>query len=175
MTSSGLKRTLNIQKSLIVVSLFLLGEFVISTLIAVQRNLPAELGGKTGKTAAAEFLTNGTAISPPAVFCLVLVLFIIFVSLPRPRWLGVLGVVGLLLLSVVGLITGLGEPIVSRIFNPATFDLPLALLEAAGFLLTLLVLALAGVELVQRIRRRMPRRKQTVDQVSIKSSSKSSS
>jgi hypothetical protein len=171
MMSSRPKRTLNTQKSLIIVSIFLLVDFAIGTLIGVQQNFPAGLGGKTGKTAAEEFLTNGTALSPPVVFCLVIALFIIFVSLPRPRWLGTLGVVGLILLGVVGIITGLGEPIVSKIFNPATFDLPLATLEAVGYLLILLMIAFAGVELVHRIQRRMPRREQTVDQVPVKSSS----
>jgi hypothetical protein len=168
MMSSRPKRTLNAQRCLIIVSLFLLVEFVIGTLIAVQRNLPAELGGKTGKTAAEEFLTNGTAISPPVVFCLVIALFILFVALPKPRWLGTLGVIGLLLLGVVGMITGFGEPIVSRIYNPATFDFPLALLETAGFLLTILMIALAGVELVHRIQRRTQRHKETIDQASVK-------
>ena len=168
MISRRPKWTLNTQRSLIVVALFLLVEFVIGTLIAVQQNLPAELGGKTGKTAAEEFLTNGTAISPPVVFCLVIALFILFVALPKPRWLGTLGVIGLLLLGMVGMITGLGEPIVSRIFNPATFDLPLALLETAGFLLTILMIACAGVELVHRIQRRRERHKQAVNSVSVK-------
>lgn len=162
MISKRPKRTLNTQKSLLVVSILLLVEFVIGTLIGVQQNLPAGLGGKTGKTAAEEFLTNGTALSPPVVFCLVIALFILFVALPKPRWLGTLGVVGLFLLGVLGIITGLAEPIVYRIFNPVTFDLPLALLETAGFLLAFLMIALAGVELVHR-------RKQTVDPGSIKS------
>jgi hypothetical protein len=170
MMSRGPKWIPNTQKSLIVVALFLLGEFVIGTLVAVQRNLPAELGGKTGKTAAEEFLTNGTAISPPAVFGLVIALFVLFVALPRPRWLGTLGVIGLLLLGVVGIITGLAEPIVSRIFNPATFDFPLALLESAGFLLSFLMVACAGVELVHRVQRRTPRGEQNGDQVSLKRS-----
>lgn len=160
--------TRSTQKSLIIVALLLLGEFAIGTLIAVQRNLPAELGGKTGKTAAEEFFTNGTAISPPVVFCLVFALFILFVALPKPRWLGTLGVIGLLLLGVVGIITGLGEPIVSRIFNPATFDFPLALFETTGFLSICLLIACAGVELAHRVQRRTQRRKQIVDQASVK-------
>ena len=168
MMSSRPKWTLNAQRCLIIVSLFLLVEFVIGTLIGVQRNLPAELGGKTGKTAAEEFLTNGTAISPPVVFCLVIALFILFVTLPKPRWLGTLGVIGLLLLGVVGVITGLAEPIHSRIFNPATFDFLLALLDTVGFLLAILMIALAAVELVHRIQRRTQRRKQATDSVSVK-------
>ena len=140
---------LHTQKSLILVSILYLINAAIGTLLAVQANLPAEFFGKDGKPALEDFLIgNGTALSAPLYLCIILLLFILLSF--QPRRPGTLGIVGLTILGVCFIIGALGEPITYKVLNPATFDLPKALIVMIEIVLPLLMLTFGIIELVNR-------------------------
>jgi hypothetical protein len=149
MSDNRLNAKLNAQKSLILVSILYLVNAGIGTLLAVQANLPAEFFGKDGKPALEDFLFgNGTALSAPLYLCIILVLFIILSF--QLRRLGTFGIIGLTILGVCFIIGALGEPITYKVLNPATFDLPKALVVMIEIVLPLLMVTFGIIELVNR-------------------------
>lgn len=118
---------------------------LLATVVAVLAGWPAQFGGPGDPDAvASEFLTRGTALSPPAV---PLALFALAGWLARRTGpLRTAGLVLLLPLSVAFVVGGLGEALA-----PATPDVPRAALLLSGasaVALGALVLALAGAALV---------------------------
>ena len=138
--------------ALFLASLLYISVASIATIVAVVRNLPQDLFGfATGNSAAQEFITLGTAISPP-LSVLILQLLLTFLMTSR-RWWGTVGVAALGLLGILYLVAGAGEPIVGQVFAPDTFDFWLALLVVLSFALAASMVILAVMELVRRIRK----------------------
>jgi len=149
MSDNTLNPKLNARKALILVSILYLLNATIGTLLAVQANLPAEFFGKDGKPALEDFLVgNGTALSAPLYFCIILVIFIILAF--QPHRLGTLGSLGLTILGICFIIGALGEPITYKVLNPATFDLLKALVVVIEIVLPLLMVTFGTIELVNR-------------------------
>jgi len=123
--------------------------WVVGTVVSVVAGWPAQFGGPGNpNNVAGEFLSRGTALSPPLF---VMVALAVFVLLARSRrWWGTLGVVGLCLLAVVTFIGSLGEA-----FAPATPDVPRTVLIASGVLGVIMCPALlyfGTAELIDRAR-----------------------
>lgn len=131
-------------KRLITSSVLYMVIALIGAVIAIIENRPANAGGfSTGLPVMQDFLYgNGTAMSPPLYMLVAQTIFTILAP-RRDRW-GTFGVGGL---TIAGLLFGIGalvEPILSEIFNPATFDLPKAAIEA-GLIIVPLVMMVFGV------------------------------
>ncbi len=113
---------------LISVAVLIFVVWVVGTVVAVMAGWPAQFGGPGNPSnVASEFLSRGTALSPPLAPMVALVVFA-FLARSR-RWWGTLGVVGLCLLAVVTFVGGMGEA-----FAPATPDVPRAVLVLSGLL-----------------------------------------
>ena len=124
----------------------------IGAVIAIRENRPADPGGwSTGLPAAQDFLYgNGTALSPPLYMLIALVIFTILA--PRhDRW-GIFGVGGMTIFGLFFCIGALLEPILLEIFNPVTFDLSNAVIEA-GLIIVPLVMMVFGFREWMRRRR----------------------
>ena len=120
---------------------------LVATMLAIVAGWPAQFGGPGDPDdVAAEFLTRGTALSPPA---LPLALFAGAALLARRRGAaGVVATVVLMLLGVVFVVGGLGEAAA-----PATADVPALALTASGgaaALLGVAVLVLGALALRER-------------------------
>ena len=102
--------------------------WVVGTVVSVVAGWPAQFGGPGNpNNVAGEFLSRGTALSPPLS---VMVALVVFVFLARSRrWWGTLGVVGLCLLAVATFVGAMGEALA-----PATPDVPRAVLVLSGVL-----------------------------------------
>jgi hypothetical protein len=123
------------------------GLLLAATVLAIVAGWPAQFGGAGDPEAvAAEFLTRGTALSPPAV---PLALFVAAALLSRRRGAGgVVAIVVLMVLGVVFVVGGLGEAMA-----PATADVPVIALTASGVAAALLgvaVLVLSVLALRER-------------------------
>jgi len=146
------------SKRLRLVALFLLGVMVVSTIVAIINKLPYEVGG-TGdpNTVAADFITRGTAISPPLLILLVLLLCAGLTL--RRDWIATVGVVGIILIGVLALVAGLQEPIVWRTLQaPAfgLFEIGILVLESLSLLLALAMIVFGVLTLIERNRTRGP-------------------
>ena len=143
---------LNARNGLIFASLLYLLFTAIATMISVRENLPSVTfipALVTGKPALQDFLTgNGTALSPPLYLCIVAVLLVILACLPK-LW-GIVGLVGLTILGLIFLLGIFAEKLTYRVFNPVSFDLPLALVEVAAIVIPLLMIAFGGLEIARR-------------------------
>ena len=110
----------------------------IGTVIAIQQNLRADFGGflaAGGGTVIHDFVTmNGTALSAPLIFLVLQGIFTVLIW--RPGRVGLVSVAGLTLLGGIYTLAQLGEPIVLRILNPASFDLAQAVVLAADLMLS---------------------------------------
>jgi hypothetical protein len=139
----------NAQKILIVVSLLYLVNASIGTTIAIQDNLPSVTLFKSGLPALEDFLFGfGTALSPPLFLCIAVVVCIILAFQPeRP---GNIGITGLVILGVLYTIGAFAETITYRVLNPATFDLPKALVVIVEIVLPLAMIGLGGWVLMRR-------------------------
>ena len=125
---------------------------LIATRIAVAENRVAEFGGShTELTALESFLFgNGTALSPPLYWLLAQVVLTLLA--PRQdRW-GSVGVIGLALFGLLSVIGALGEPILLETFNPATFNLLKAVVQAGMILLPIAMLVFGILEWLRRRR-----------------------
>ena len=102
--------------------MFLLIYSMISTVFAILNKLPYEFGG-TGSpdTVAADSLTHGTAISPPITVLILLAVLAILTS--RRGWIGTVAIIGVILLAILFLVAGLGEPIIWRTLQARTFGM----------------------------------------------------
>jgi hypothetical protein len=143
---------LNARRLLFIASILYLLNAGIGTIVAVQENLPSVTFATSfisGKTAWEDFIGgNGTALSPPLYLCIVMVLLLILAFLPK--WLGTVGIVGLTILGVLFLLGELAETVTYQALNPATFNLPVALVKLIAIVLVLLIIALGGLEIVHR-------------------------
>ena len=141
---------LNAKMGLIVTSILSLVNAGVGTVIAVKENLPSvTLVFTTGKPALEDFLTgNGTALSPPLYLCIIALVLIVLAFQSKRR--GMIGVVGLTILGVIFLLGELAETSTYRALNPATFDLPVALLTLTAIVLALLMMVFGVLEIVQR-------------------------
>jgi len=123
--------------------------WTLGTLVCVVAGWPAQFGGPGNPDEVAmEFLSRGTALSPPSWLMVALVMFALLAR--SSRWWGTLGVVGLCPLAVVTFIGSLGEA-----FAPATPDVPRAVLVSCGVLGAVLcptLLASGVADLIARVR-----------------------
>jgi hypothetical protein len=141
-----------ILKRLITSSILYMVFALIGAVIAIMENRPAEAGGfSTGLPVLRDFLYgNGTAMSPPLYMLIALALFTVLAP-RRDRW-GAVGVGGL---TIAGLLFGVGalvEPILLEIFNPLTFDLFKAVIEA-GLIIIPFLMMIFGIREWARRRR----------------------
>jgi hypothetical protein len=146
------------SKRLRLVVLLVLGVMGISTMFAIINKLPYEVGG-TGdpNTVAADFITRGTAISPPLFILLVLLLFAALTL--RRGWVGTVGVMGIILLGVVAVVAGLQEPIVWRTLQASAFgvfEIGIIVLESLSLVLALTMIVCGVLALIERNRTRWP-------------------
>jgi hypothetical protein len=131
-------------KRLITSSVLYMVIALIGAVIAIIENRPANAGGfSTDLPVMQDFLYgNGTAMSPPLYMLVAQAIFTILAP-RRDRW----GAFGVGALTIAGLLFGIGasvEPILFEIFNPATFDLPKAVIKA-GLIIVPLVMMVFGV------------------------------
>jgi hypothetical protein len=149
MDTSRSQPKLNAKMGLIIISIFSLVNAGIGTVIAVKQNLPSVTPIlTTGKPALEDFLTgNGTALSPPLYLCIItlLLLFLAF----QPKWPGMVGVVGLTILGVIFLLGEFVEKNTYRVFNPLTFNLPVALDVLTEIILALLMITFGVIAIIK--------------------------
>ena len=142
------------KRPLITIIMFLLIYSMISTVFAILNKLPYEFGG-TGSpdTVAADSLTHGTAISPPITVLILLAVLAILTS--RRGWIGTVAIIGVILLAILFLVAGLGEPIIWRTLQARTFgmfEFAVLGLSLVGFILSLCTLIFGYRELIERRR-----------------------
>jgi hypothetical protein len=127
-------------KRLIISSILYMVIASLGAIVAITENRPAAAGGfRTGLPVVQDFLYgNGTAMSPPLYMLVAQAIFTVL-ALWRNRW-GVLGVSGLTIAGLLFCIGALVEPILLEIFNPVTFDLFKALIEAGLIILPFLMM-----------------------------------
>jgi len=93
-------------------------------------------------------------MSPP-LYWLIAQAILTVLAPRRDRW-GTAGVAGLIVAGLLSSVFGALEPIVLEVWNPATFDLPKAIIVTAGVVLGALMVVLGIVELVRRRRSQKP-------------------
>ena len=135
------------MRSLLAATVLVLAVAAIGTSIAIQQGLPAEFGGRGDPdNVAGEFITRGTAMSPPLTTLLVLVGAVALCL--RRDLLAKLGLVGIIVLGVLFTIGGLAEP-----NDPQGSSVPAALhgvLKFLGVAASITMALLALRELVGR-------------------------
>ena len=140
--------------SLRLVAILILVLSVIGAVLAISEGLPAEFGGRGDPdNVAGEFLTRGTAMSPPLVPMIVLAA-LLAISLSRAWW-GTLALIGMGIVGVLFAVGGLGEP-----NNPAGSDLPQWVhltIKVLGVGLSVLLVVLVLAEIVLRLKLGRPR------------------
>jgi hypothetical protein len=137
---------------LVSVSVLILITFIIDLVVSIVYKLPYEFGGHGDpNTVAEDFVAHGTALAPPLVPIILLVVFAILA--PSRRWWGTLAVVGLIILGVVFIIGGLGESFVPGDFS-GIGAIGIGALRAVGLLLALLMVLFGVLDLMKRQRRR---------------------
>jgi hypothetical protein len=120
-------------------SVFYLISAGIGTALAIREYLPARFGGiLSGDDVVKDFLTFGTALSPPLVL-LVSQLTLTVCVLNRGT-VGMVGVIGLTVLGACYTIGQFGEPILIQSFNSATFDLVRVLVLVANIIFPLMMM-----------------------------------
>ncbi|RPJ24182.1 MAG: hypothetical protein EHM33_18685 [Chloroflexi bacterium] len=139
-------------KRLITSSILYMVFALIGAVIAIMENRPAEAGGfSTGLPVLQDFLYgNGTAMSPP-LYMLIAQAVLTVLAPRRDRW-GAAGVGGLTIAGLLFCIGALVEPILLEIFNPLTFDLFKAVIEA-GLIIVPFVMMVFGIREWTRRRR----------------------
>src|SRR5690349_2837144 len=149
MYMSRLQQKLNAKMGLIIISILSLVNAGVGTSIAVKESLPSVTPIlTTGKPALEDFLTgNGTALSPPLYLCIVTLLLILLAF--QPKRPGMVGVIGLTILGGIFLLGEFVETNTYRVLNPATFNLPVALVVLAEIVLALLMIAFGGITIIQ--------------------------
>src|SRR2546423_198010 len=124
---------------LVLASIFVLFSASAGTILAIRGHLPARFGGILhGNDVVQDFITfNGTALSAPLLLLVGQIVFTVLIF--RSGKVGMAGVVGLTILGVCYTIGELGEPILVRTFNPATFDVTLAVVLIANIVFPLIM------------------------------------
>ncbi len=122
------------------VSLCYLVSAGLGTLLAIREDLPAEFGGFLhGKDVRMDFVAGaGTALSPPLILLVVLVMFIVFLFIGNR--LGKVGAAGLAVLGGCFLFGQLGEPVLWQQFTPSGFHLERLIIAAANLFFPLQML-----------------------------------
>ena len=145
-------KTSTTLRKLVIASILYVVLALIATGIAIAENRKAEFGPTTSLPVMQDFLYgSGTAMSPPLYWLIAQVVLTILAP-RRDRW-GTIGVVGLALFGLLFIIGTLGEPINLEIFNPLTFDLLKAVIQATT-IIVLLAMMIFGI-LEWRERRRV--------------------
>ena len=148
MYTSRLQPKLNTKMGLISIAILSLVNAAIGTTLAVKENLPSVTPVfTTGKPALEDFLTgNGTALSPPLYLCIITLLLIILAF--QPKLPGKIGVVGLTILGFIFLLGEFVETNTYRVFNPATFNMPVALDVLVEIILALLMITFGIISIM---------------------------
>lgn len=131
----------------------LLAWIVVGSAVAIAAAWPAQFGGAgDASNVAAEALTRGTALSPPAVPTVVFAVGLVLAL--RRGVAGTVGTVLLMLLAAIFIVGGLGEA-----FAPATPDVPRPVLVLSGVVAAVLGAAVivAGVQRLRSVRATPPR------------------
>ncbi len=138
--------------SLVLASIFVLFSASVGTLLAIRDHLPARFGNILhGGDVVQDFIAfNGTALSAPLFLLLGQIVFTVLVC--RRGKVGMMGVMGLTILGVCYTIGEVGEPILARTINPATFDMTVAVVLIANIVFPLMMVVFGVIE--WRIRRR---------------------
>lgn len=120
---------------------------------SIHHHLPYAFGGHGDpKRVGQEWTSNGTALGPPLMPLVVLVLFTP-VALSR-RWWGGVAEVLLSLVALAVLVGTLGEPTTRTVFEPGSIDAVQALFRVATLAATLALFLGAVADLRLRILRR---------------------
>src|SRR5438270_10466379 len=137
---------------LVLVSLLILATIIIDLLVSFVYELPYEFGGQGDpNNMAGDFVAHGTALAPPLVPIILLMVFAFLA--PSRRWWGTLSVVGLILLEVLFTVGQLGESFVPG--NFAGFGAAgIGALRVVGILLAVSMVIFGTLELVGRMRAR---------------------
>lgn len=153
------RRTIEMPKTLrwlITSSILYVVIALMAAFVAITENLPAQpLGESSGSGSPVwqDFLYgSGTAMSPGLPWLIAQAILTWFAS-RKGRW-GTIGVAGLTLFGLLSGVFALAEPIVRRIFHPATFDLLKAVIETGIIVLPFVMMALGSLELARRWRQR---------------------
>ncbi len=107
-----MRPSLSVRKAFLLAALVYVLNAVFSLAVALLLNLTdPEIPGTARET----WFSNGTALTAPGFF---LILFVLFLGLAiRPRWLGIIGTVGVTVLAVIsGMATLADWGMVQRIF-----------------------------------------------------------
>ena len=141
-------------KRLVTSSILYMGIILIAAVIAMLENLPAEAAGLTSNAPVWQgFLYgNGTAMSPPLYWLIAQA--VLTALAPRRGFWGIAGIVGLIVTGLLFSVFGALEPIVLKIFNPATFDLLKVIVVTGGIVLAILMVIFGVLELARRSRSR---------------------
>lgn len=125
-------------RGLLLASLGYLISASVGTSVAIATHLPAGfLGILRGYDVGRDFLTIGTALSPPLVMLVAQVIFTACLF-GRGR-VKLVGVIGLTILGACYTLGQLGEPIVSHALTPAAFNIGEAVLVVANLVLPALM------------------------------------
>lgn len=137
---------------LVLASLLILLTIVVDLVVSFVYKLPYEFGGHGDpNNMAADFVAHGTALAPPLVPIILLVVFTILA--PSRRWWGTLSVVGLILLGVLFAVGQLGESFVPGGFT-GSGAVAIGILRVVGIFLAVLMVVFGALELVGRMRAR---------------------
>lgn len=125
---------------------------LIAATVAIAQDLPAEFAGFASQLSVAEEFVYGmgTALSPPLYWLAVLVVLVALLG--RADVWGKVAAAGLALSGVLTAIGAVGEPITTRVWSPATFDPPLAAIQAGMILIPIAMAVLGWRELRRRTR-----------------------
>jgi hypothetical protein len=138
------------MKALLAVVVFVLALSTLGAIIAVNQGLPAEFGGKgDADKVLGEFLTRGTAMSPP--LAPLVILAILAAAATVRNVVGSVALAAIMVVAVLFAIGGIWEP-----NNPAGSDMPTAMhvvLKFSGVVASVAVALLAGWDLIGRVRR----------------------
>jgi hypothetical protein len=127
-------------------SIFVLFSASAGTILAIRDHLPARFGGILhGDDVVQDFITfNGTALSAPLFLLLGQIVFTVLVF--KRGKVGMAGVMGLTVLGVCYTFGELGEPILVRTFNQATFDMTLAIILIANIVFPFMMVVFGVME-----------------------------
>ena len=148
-TPTTLKRLVTSSVLYIVIAL-------IAAIMAIRENLPAQPlgeGSGSGLPVTQDFLYgSGTAMSPGLISLIVQAILTVLAF--RKNWWGTVGVAGLTISGLLSGVFALSEPIVKKIFSPATFDPWKAVIETGIIVIPFVMMAFGFLEWSRRRRER---------------------
>jgi hypothetical protein len=149
-----MQQFLLVRKAFLVAALVFVFDFVLGTAIALQLNLsdPA-IGG----AARDHWFTAGTPLSAPGLFMILYVIFLVLAT--RQRWIGISGIVGVSLLTLIsGLswIADLNTGLLQRLIEQhLTILIAFTLVLLLATTLTIVILGIATLILQRRAHTRV--------------------